>query len=304
MCAMVSLGFEPRLGWEIPRPARPRLDDVSPSAYIPKGMTAEDRRALREAGLEWTDTLGMAKDGVLGWAAGSRFKRAGQNISHYRDGEGAAVELSEGEVEDLQSQTTLFSSVEREFVQLLGDDMRDRAVGTQRHYVAINADPSSPNAHTAWFGAYAKGGTGWYYAMGGFMISYGAMTIRKPGFVAIWYRSFVYDRYNWDLGKDTKLPQIGLNQLLDDPTMEEIAGLYGPDELRYFRSAVTGQDSDGNPTYENRDSENREGEVDGYRLGDRYVVSDALLGALEESGDAQRYDINGSGRVVYVSVPI
>lgn len=52
--------------------------------------------------------------------------------------------------------------------------------------------------------------------------------------------------------------------------MRKIAGLEGPYGLRYFRCLGLG--------------------------------ADALLGALEESGDAQRYDINGAGRIVYVSV--
>lgn len=322
MAVKVYLGFEPRTTWDIPRPPRPDNDDVDPSSYIPKGMTSADRSALREAGLEWTDSLGAVKGGAVGWAAkvndrrkgGSgqnRFARASENVFHFRHGGGAPLQLSESEVSDLQSQTTLFSGVERQFIDLIEGDMRGRAEKTRMHFLAMNGNKDSPNAGTAWFGANAKVGTGWFYAVGGFLLGFGAMAVRRKDFVAIWYRCYVYDRYNWDLGKETPVPAGQMSYLLNDSVMEQIAGMTAPDSMRYFRSVapLIGPDGkpvivDDQPVIVNQDTKDRDGNVNGYEIGEAYVAADALLGALEESGDAQRYDINGTGRIVYVSIPI
>lgn len=291
------LGFEPRSDNIIPRPERPPTDDVDPSAYIPEGMTERDRQALRNAGLEWTDTLGSVRGELIGWAARSfggtgqnTFQRAGQNIHHFREGGGAPINLDKSEMDDLQSQTALFSAVERQFIDLIVADMTPKVSGTRKHFLAMNGNPDSPNKDTPWFGAYAQRGTGWFYAMGGFLLAYGAIAFRRITSIDISYRSYVYDRYNWDLGKETNVPSRHLSYLLNDTVMGRVAGITGPDDLPYFSSGEI--------------RTNRNGEISGYEIADQYFVSDALLGALEESGDAQRYDINGTSRIQTVSVAV
>ncbi|GAB3577939.1 hypothetical protein GCM10027445_44360 [Amycolatopsis endophytica] len=77
-----------------------------------------------------------------------------------------------------------------------------------------------------WYGHYVSGAESkdWYYAMGGFRYSLtGVATVHPPAEpggqpeIEVDYRTHVYDRYNWDHGKQT---QIGPVTISDDQMQE------------------------------------------------------------------------------------
>lgn len=271
----------------IPRPPKPADNGDTPVGdYVPKGMSAADRKALREAGKEWVGTLG----GFLGRNHPTK-GQAGQNMSHFLSGGGKDRSFSAAEVDEMMGSltatgTAVANTLPQKFVALVHQDMQ-AGTATIKRYLARNTG-SSVNAGTNWFGVTAETGSKWFYAVGSFLVACGGYAVRQGKVITIFYRVFIYDRYNWDVesngvskqGKETAVPQSPLSVLLDDDRMDAIQGLTLPNGTQtYFRR---GKGYDGKI--------------------DSYIVNDALMGALVESGDAQNFDMVGAGSVHWVRI--
>lgn len=266
----------------IPRPPRPAdTGDTPVSDYVPKGMSKKDREALRVAGMEWAGTLG-------GFIARNHPSKgaAAENIEHFLDGEGADKVFSAGEVDELMGSLTptgtgVAQSLPQTFVEKVYKDIHGTSA-TVRRYIARNTGPG-PNNGTNWFGVTAETGTNWFYAVGSFKMACAGYAVRTDFHTTIFYRIFIYDRYNWDVensvGKETAVPTFGLSALLNDGKMEAIADVKLPNNRQsYFRTDAGGYDG----------------------KTESYVVNDALMGALVESKDADNFDIVGAGAVHWI----
>lgn len=121
-----------------------------------------------------------------------------------------------------------------------------------------------------------EAGLEWAGTLGGFKVSYGAVAVRSARAVTVTYRMHVWDRYNWDTGKETAVPGNLLSYLLDDDEMDDIAGMVAPPFYAKMDYFTRSEDADGNITY---------------------TANDALMGALVESGDADNFDIVGTGSI-------
>ncbi|MDO5622983.1 MAG: hypothetical protein Q4G24_16170 [Paracoccus sp. (in: a-proteobacteria)] len=234
-------------------------------------MSDEDRRALREAALEWTDTLG----GIMAHGHPTKASAA-QNMRHYRQGGGRDREYGARSVDNLQNTlntqgTITDQSVSEQFLNLIAEDMKFRSDGIRR-YLARNANFSSPNYGSNWFGVTAERNTGWFYAVGSFWMAYGAHATRQGSVTTIRYRLFIYDRYNWDVEDDGTSKGVSLPSYIDVPLNQRrtapAEGLSFNAEQRYFERSPEG-----------------------------YFVTDALIGSLVASGDAANFDIVGAGTV-------
>lgn len=276
MATRVTLQLVEGTSSEIPRPPRPAdKGDTEPSQYIPKGMSDKDKKALREAALEWTDSLG----GIMAQSYLPK-RPAGVNMNHYRHGGGKDRTFGEGSVDELQdnlnpSGKATDNSVSSQFLLLIVREMKARGPGTRR-YLARNATFGSPNRGTNWFGVTAEGDTAWYYAVGSFMMSYGAHAVRSGKTTTIRYRLFIYDRYNWDvedgISKEVKVPS-SIEWALDEDRTKAAEELQFNPYQKYFERIQNGEG---------------------------YVVRDALMGSLISTGDAANFDVVGAGTVHWV----
>lgn len=267
---------------KIPRPPRPTDNgDTDPKDYIPKAMSKADRDALRAAGKEWAGTLG-------GFVARRHPTKgpAAQNVSHFLDGGGNDKQFGSGSVDDLMTSLdktgkAVAKSLPQTFVEKVYKDIHGTSA-TVRRYLARNTG-AGPNIGTNWFGVTAEAGSSWFYAVGAFKMACAGYAVRTDFHTTIFYRIFIYDRYNWDVedgvGKETAVPTFGLSTLLDDDKMDAISDLKLPNgQQSYFRTDSGGYDG----------------------KTESYVVNDALMGALVTSGDAHNFDIVGAGAVHWV----
>lgn len=258
----------------IPRPPRPANNgDVShPSEYIASGMTDEERQSLREAAQHWAGTLG----GFVARNFSGDKEQAAEHMDHFLTGDGDDLSLGRNNVREIRTTVNDVGDFENtklaQFFELVRTDFANSGVG-HKQYLIKNARVGSPNYGENWFGLSEDRGKKWFYALGSFWVSYGAYAFEIDGqYIQINYRLYIYDRYNWDLGKEVSIPGGQLRHLINDGLMDDISSLTGPLGSPYFqtRSTTTGKVSE-------------------------YTVNDALLGSLVESGDADAYDIVGAG---------
>jgi len=154
---------------------------------------------------------------------------------HYRHGGGSTKYFSEDDVVAIRREVPSVAAFETNnlelFLNMVQEDFKNKK-GKTGGYLSLNTKKG-----TNWFGQYAKYGSEWFYAMGGFQISYGAQAVRTPTQITIFYRLYVADRYNWDIGKVTVFPKGQLGWLLGDGTMNEILGLKDSANIDYFNDA-------------------------------------------------------------------
>ncbi len=261
----------------IPAPPDPRTRDVDPKNYVPRFMSPTDRRNLRNAGLEWAGTLGGFWSRQAGRVMDTR--QAALNMNHFMTGDGEDRDLGANYLDDMDEQSAQLASFQNGalnmFLELIRDDLKGYIPGSVGQYLLMNNE-GGVNHGTNWYGLYSDDGSGLYFAMGGFMVSYGALAVRSTAAVTVTFRMYVHDRYNWDLGKDTTVPGNKLRILLDDSEMDEINGMIAAPA--YLKMDYFSRDTDdaGNVSY---------------------TVNDALLGALVESEDADNFDIVGTGHI-------
>ncbi|MBL3562791.1 hypothetical protein [Rhodovulum sulfidophilum] len=265
----------------IPLPQKPsQTGDTDVAEYVPEGMSEEDREALRTAGREWVGTLG----GFL-----ARFHptkaAAAENISHFMNGNGSDKVFGAGDTDDLlvslvPTGAAVAKTLPELFVDLIYQYIKNSS-DTIRRYLARNAG-SSVNNGMNWFGVTAESGTKWFYAVGSFLMSCGAYSVKRRGEVVVFYRIYIYDRYNWDVEdgveKETAAPKFPLSWFLDDDVMNEIGDIKLKNEKQFYFRTGTGYDGES----------------------EAYIVNDALMGAQVESGDASNFDITGAGSVHWV----
>lgn len=283
----IDLTIIPGTEATIPDPPRPkRTGDTDPSRYFPaRPMTRDQRMALRRAAEELSGALGGF------WMHRVPGKRqAAINMDHYLTGEGQDREFSPGRVEDLFDTLTGTSSarhqsLEQGFLDKIKENLSETELGTVRRYNSLNSDVNSPNWREPWFGLSSEAGTSWYYAVGSFWLAFGGRAKREEDGVSIHYRAYIYDRYNWDVervgsysaGKTTFIPNE-IDWLIDQDLLTD-------SDIPEFRSYQ--------PDYVTAipDDPNTDADEGGYR------VNDALLGTMMEYGDAEPFDIVGSGRI-------
>ncbi|MBL3560157.1 hypothetical protein [Rhodovulum sulfidophilum] len=189
----------------IPDPPRPkRSGDTDPRQYFSmRPMTGEQRKSLRRAAEELSGALsGFWMHRVPGK------RQAAINMDHYLTGAGQDREFSSGNVDDLfdtltESSTKRHYSLEQGFLDKIREDLSGSAVGTIRRYNSLNSDSSSSNWGEPWFGLSSKDGTSWFYAVGSFWVAFGGRARRDANGVEVYYRAYVYDRYSWDVERDS-----------------------------------------------------------------------------------------------------
>lgn len=269
----------------VPEKLKDNGDVRSSSEYIPQGMSEADRKALREAGLEWAGTTGGVVARNLDWIPDlerlpkvQHAAQAAEHMNHFVTGDGKEFKLSGSDVAEIRTDVEKVAAFETRtltaFLDLVYADFKS---GARAQYLITNETASSPNYGTNWFGMSEDAGEKWYFALGSFWVSYGALASRmRAGMVRIAYRMYIYDRYNWDVGKGTSIPRSGLSMLLDEDVMKPATKLTGPAGYSYF-------------------------DID--EKGGKYHVNDSLLGALVESGDADNFDVTGSGEIRYKYFP-
>lgn len=273
----------------IPHPPRPANDgDVAdPSIYIPESLSENERTELREAAQHWAGTLGgvfARNSGTLG--VGPDSGQAADHMNHFLNGDGEDLNLSWGDMREIRTTVDSVGDFENTQLQSFLELVRADFAGggsPHRQYLSKNESPSSPNYGENWFALSEERGKKWFFALGSFWIAYGAHAFLavQNQFIRIHYRMFLYDRYNWDVGKATAIPGGMLSWLIDDDLMGGIEDLTGPTGLPYFQIE---RDADENVT--------------------QYGVNDSLLGSLVTTGDADHYDIVGAGYVRSVQFPI
>lgn len=264
-------------------PAAPHDPDPNPSTYIPTGMSKQDRENLKAAAIEWTNTLGASSVMNATISTLTSKGRAADNMSHYRHGGGSTKVFSEDDVSDIRHEVPAVASFETNnlelFLNMVHEDFKTRGDKTGG-YLSLNT-----KKNLNWFGQYAKYGSEWFYAMGGFQISYGAQALLSLTHITILYRLYVADRYNWDVGKVTAVPKDQLQWLLGDKTMNKILGL---------------KDSIGADYFNNTDPK----DINGNKNTDEYVVNDSLMGSLETTGNAAPFDLWGTGKIRVATYPL
>jgi len=217
-------------------------------------------------------------------------RQAAINMDHYLTADGQDRELSPGNIDEVFGELTANSAVrhqslEQGFLDKIKEDLSSAEPGTIRRYNSLNTDNASANFGEAWFGLSTAPGENWYYAVGSFWLAFGGRARRIVGGVEIYYRAYIYDRYNWDVekvnaltqGKVTRLPSSidwAIDEdVLTDPNMPEFRK-WQPDYVTVIEDDPT-------------TSVVEEG----------YIVNDALFGMMGEFGEAKPFDIVGSGRI-------
>lgn len=288
----------------IPRPEPREADDADPATYIPKGMTEEQRTALRTSGVKVSDFLGSVP--ALGPARA--FSEASANMRHYRSGRGSARNYDVEDTEEILAQadvrtpvTMALDDVTRVFVSQVIATAAATGPGTSQ-FLAINVVSNNPGIRgTNWFPMYSIDSK-WRYALGGFDFAPAAMVINDGVFITVRYRIFIYDRYNWDENKAIHIPWVDPQILLGNEAFEELSVLMPG--AQSWDSSVDGASKSPTPyVYESHDSvKNAAGEwVPGP---EGMGVHDALFGNLINEDLAANYDINGAGQIHIYRVAI
>lgn len=274
-------------GAAIPVPTPRIIKDSDPVGYTPKGMTAEQRTALKTAGVKMSNFLASLPKlpGTLDVAS-----EAAANMRHYRNGGGRARSYDTATTEgilaqgDVQTATPMaLDDVTSVFISQVVSTVAASGPGTYQ-FLAINlASNNSAIRETNWFPMYSID-TKWKFALGGFDFAPAALAINDGAFITVRYRIFIYDRYNWDEGKTVQIPLADPDLLLGAETME---GIYG----------IRPRQGTPNP-YITKDREfvkNTAGEwVQGRQV---MILNDALFGNLINEELAGNFDINGAGQV-------
>ena len=258
----------------IPVPERPPNDDVrDPSRYIPQGMTTVQRKNLRAAAREFTNSIGGSLTMRTALSL-TKYGEAAENMYHYRHRGGQDKVLNPSEIEsilevDVPAAVSFHDNNLPVFLKLIRENYEGKT--DPMGYLSANSDRGGN-----WFGQYADNGE-WFYAMGGFAIAYGALArLSTSGRqIVVSHRSYIYDRYNWDLDKKVDFPATKLGYILNDTKMNNISELKGPTGQNYFDALDA----------------NGDGEID------TYSVMDPLMGSLQVTDGAKPFDIWGAGTV-------
>ena len=133
------IGLAPS-GIPIP-PAAPHDPDPNPSSYIPTGMSKQDRKNLKAAAIEWTNTLGASNVMNAGISTFTSKGRAADNMYHYRHGGGSRKVFSEDDVTDIRLKVPAVNSFETNnlelFLNMVHADFKNRGDKTGG-YLSLN----------------------------------------------------------------------------------------------------------------------------------------------------------------------
>lgn len=264
----------------IPVPPPPPNDDIPDrSLYISNKLTKDQKEQLISSAEQFAD--------ILEWGGySSSYSQAAKNVKHYRHGKGADRRLTPEEVESIQSDLPTFQSNKNKYLnEFLDDIARQFAAGSFTTGCFILEE--KPGDH--WLGAYARPTESpkWYYAVGGFLFSFGAKAevIKTPtedegGTLKIRYKVYIYDRYNWDLGKDIKLPkrEVDAVDYATPGSIEPLKELPQTYPAKNYIETVANEDGS-----------------------ESYQVSDSVMGSLAAAGKADFFDIRGETPEQYVN---
>ncbi|MGV1828571.1 hypothetical protein [Agrobacterium vitis] len=261
----------------IPRPPHPPVDDVGDkSTYINSKLTPEEKEKLISSAEQFAD--------ILEWGGyDSRFSEAAANVKHYREGNGSDRKLSSDEIRDIETSLPTFSENKNKFLYQFLNDISDQFKNDKNLNVACFILEEKPGDY--WLGATAKPSQSpkWHYAMGSFLFSFGAraevMKIDgKETGLKIKYKVYIYDRYNWDMGKTVSVPKTAI----------DLADIATPGTIEPLKKYNLGLPDFPNSHYIDTD-------------GDKYVVSDGVMGSLSAANKANFFDIVGETPELYVN---
>ncbi len=264
----------------IPIPPPPPKDDIpDKSLYVSSKLTEDQKKQLVSSAEQFAD--------ILEWGGYmSSFSQAAKNVTHYRNGKGADRRLTSDEIENIQAELPTFRENKNKFLNQFLDDIA-RQFASADFMDACFILEEKPGDH--WLGAYAKReeSSKWYYAVGGFLFSFGAKaqvvnspTAEREGMLRIRYKIYIYDRYNWDLGKDVTLPkrQIDAVDYATPGSIEPLKELPQTYPAKNYIETIT----------------NKNGT-------EFYEVSDSVMGSLAAAGKADFFDIRGETPEQYVN---
>lgn len=274
---------------EIPRPTPRDPQDSDPADYTPEAMTEDQRIALRQAGIAVSNMLGsMSGPAILSGI--NPAAEAGENMKHYRNGNGRSRSYNAAKTEEILAQGTVstptpmaLDDVTQTFVAQVIAVVAASGPGTYQ-YLAMNfSSENSAIRGTNWFPMYSADNK-WKYALGGFDFAPAALAINDGVSVTVKYRIFIWDRYNWDEGKTVRLPYFDPEAAVGTEAMEDLLG------ARPRKGTPNPYISDGYEFIKNTEGDLVEGP--------RYTsLNDALFGNLINEDLAQNYDINGAGQI-------
>lgn len=264
----------------IPVPPAPPNDDIPDrSLYISGKLTPEQKDQLISSAEQFAD--------ILEWGGYSAsYSQAAKNVKHYRNAKGADRRLTAEEVADIQSELPTFQSNKNKFLNQFLDDIA-RQFATSSFSTGCFILEEKPGDH--WLGAYARPSESpkWYYAVGGFLFSFGAKadvikvpTEKEDGVLRIRYKVYIYDRYNWDFGKNVTLPKNKVDAI-DYATPGSIEPLKELPQTYPPKNYIETVESEGGAA--------------------QYEVSDSVMGSLATVGKADFFDIRGETPEQYVN---
>jgi len=254
----------------IPVPPRPPNDDVAnKSAYINSKLTAEQKDQLISSAGQFAD--------ILEWGGySSDFSEAAENVKHYRTANGTDRTLNVQEMSSIENDLPKFKANKNKYLNEFLDDVA-RQMTANKLTVGCFILEEKPGDY--WLGAYATPDQSkkWFYAMGGFLFSFGAraeVLMPTPTFphrtLKIKYKLYIYDRYNWDLGKT-----INITKKID------YVDYMTPGSIEPLKKT----ELENQPGHHYIDDNPKDPE--------KYVVSDSVMGSLAAAGKAQFFDIRG-----------
>ncbi|UXN05927.1 hypothetical protein [Bartonella sp. HY761] len=269
----------------IPVPPQPDYRDNEESNYIRKPLTDEEKEVLRKAATHFTNLL-SSPDPVLSLLrAPFQIREASANMRHYIVGNGELRNYSEDQTErlidngvaynrDYENSTVVTKpkDIQEVFLDLIKKDFRGK---DKQGYLSLNLNRT---IYVNWFSVQSKEDD-WYYAIGSFLVSYGAYLKRLSGKkVILKYRSYIYDRYNWNTIGSIHLPVLSDEAILSNLTKEE---------REIFDRANKKE-------WQIRDSSMKANSVE---------INDSFIGLLTDLGTTdghkpKAYDIVGGGKIL------
>jgi len=186
-----------------------QVPDTNNDIYVDKKLSKKEKERLKKTATCFTDHVGMIGEVYAPWSVASEFMR------HFKGGTGTTKTISPDNVQDVERNTALSSvdpagrkpvnTIAEKFINEIRRDM-EHYNGPPRAYLSKNVTRGNH-----WFAARAETDKGddqkkWYYALGGFAISYGALATPEKDVIRIDYKLFLWDRYNWKPGQGITNP--------------------------------------------------------------------------------------------------
>ncbi|MEF2074832.1 hypothetical protein [Consotaella aegiceratis] len=254
---------------------------VDPDEYINAQLSEEQKEQLINSAETFSNILRLSATSVFGLE--TETYQAEENVEHYRFGNGADRTYSESDIARMERDIPNFpggrSGELAEFIESIRGQLTSEG-GSPRFFHLWNNSQNN-----AW-SSVDSNKTPWFYAVGLFNFSYSAR-VRVSGLTAIIeYKTYIFDRYDWNPGQGIEVPKgsivpphLGVDQAdyLVPGTIDPLKKFALPGESRAYISQST-------------------------RNPDRYFVADEVMCALEAAGEAKRFNIVGASAIKTIKV--